>query len=567
MTEKSLNSQQTKSDGTEPVSVESALESWKEIAAYLQRDVRTVTRWEKSEGLPVHRHLHRSRSSVYAYPSQLDAWRAGRKPSEEVLPGRKWWGPAHAYAIVLIASLSLISVGTGRWVGAVDASGVPAKNQGPQFRQVMLATALPNAGGKLSPDGKHFAFVSQGSLWIAPVHRNDPSFRTGTPVRLTEPMGAWDDGGVAIVWSGDGNWIAFRAIAPGTRDNPASIYLIPSAGEEPQEVSSNENPLNFWRYCIALSPDGEKLYFADGEGIRTRIYETSVGTNERRPLTGVDTMQPAISPDGTWIAFLTFEAPDGQARRLWTMPVSGGDPSLVCEALPGGFLRSPVWSPDGSRIALLVKSPDNELWECTELWMVPMGSDGRNSGTASRFALPKNTNSLIAGWTAQNEISLLFEGSGISGLYSVPATGGQAVQITDHWSTYPGWSPDGRLIYYRADGDDAYWGLFQIAAEGGSRSEIPFQGEALGIPIPGGGPSLSPDGTRLCFAGVSEGVEDNAFPSAIYVIDSRGGQPVRFASLRLCVFGLDSPEAALHTPSSVPRGLTTASHSKYKGKY
>jgi len=41
------------------VSVCERLDSWKEIAAYLKRDVRTVRRWEHAEGLPVHRHSHR----------------------------------------------------------------------------------------------------------------------------------------------------------------------------------------------------------------------------------------------------------------------------------------------------------------------------------------------------------------------------------------------------------------------------------------------------------------------------------------------------------------------------
>jgi len=55
---------------------ETPLESWKAIATHLNRDVRTVMRWETSEGLPVHRHRHLARSSVYAYPSELDLWRA-----------------------------------------------------------------------------------------------------------------------------------------------------------------------------------------------------------------------------------------------------------------------------------------------------------------------------------------------------------------------------------------------------------------------------------------------------------------------------------------------------------
>lgn len=54
------------------------LDSWKEIAAYFGRDERTVRRWERTEGLPVRRHVHRARGSVYAFPDELDQWRARR---------------------------------------------------------------------------------------------------------------------------------------------------------------------------------------------------------------------------------------------------------------------------------------------------------------------------------------------------------------------------------------------------------------------------------------------------------------------------------------------------------
>ncbi len=57
------------------------LESWKEIAAYLGRDVTTVRRWERREGLPVHRLLHTKLGSVYAYTTELDAWRYRRAPA------------------------------------------------------------------------------------------------------------------------------------------------------------------------------------------------------------------------------------------------------------------------------------------------------------------------------------------------------------------------------------------------------------------------------------------------------------------------------------------------------
>ena len=59
------------------------LDSWKEIADYLDREVRTVQRWEKSENLPVHRHEHQKKSTVYAYTSELDDWRKKRQPKDD----------------------------------------------------------------------------------------------------------------------------------------------------------------------------------------------------------------------------------------------------------------------------------------------------------------------------------------------------------------------------------------------------------------------------------------------------------------------------------------------------
>lgn len=50
------------------------LDSWKEIAAFLRRGVRTVQRWEATEGLPVHRHQHRKLGSVFALKSEVSAW-------------------------------------------------------------------------------------------------------------------------------------------------------------------------------------------------------------------------------------------------------------------------------------------------------------------------------------------------------------------------------------------------------------------------------------------------------------------------------------------------------------
>ncbi len=64
------------------------LDSWKEIASHLKRTVRTVQRWEKHEGLPIHRHLHQRANSVYARRSELDDWWIREAHSVKIAPSQ-----------------------------------------------------------------------------------------------------------------------------------------------------------------------------------------------------------------------------------------------------------------------------------------------------------------------------------------------------------------------------------------------------------------------------------------------------------------------------------------------
>jgi TolB-like protein/Tfp pilus assembly protein PilF len=66
-----------------PPTDEPRLESWGEIAAYLRREIRTVQRWERYQGLPVRRLLIGKLGSVYAYRSELDKWYRERQPQAE----------------------------------------------------------------------------------------------------------------------------------------------------------------------------------------------------------------------------------------------------------------------------------------------------------------------------------------------------------------------------------------------------------------------------------------------------------------------------------------------------
>jgi tetratricopeptide (TPR) repeat protein len=94
----------------EPLATPDRLDSWKEIAAYLNRSERTVRRWEDNEELPVHRLQHDKRGSVYAYTRELDAWRVSRRvvveatadepPSRRIRP--VWWVTG-VLAVVIVA--------------------------------------------------------------------------------------------------------------------------------------------------------------------------------------------------------------------------------------------------------------------------------------------------------------------------------------------------------------------------------------------------------------------------------------------------------------------------------
>ncbi|MFZ1131037.1 MAG: hypothetical protein WCA97_08545 [Terriglobales bacterium] len=66
-----------------PIPASDRLDSWKEIACYLQRGVRTVHRWEREEGLPVHRHNHKKAASVHAFRSELDQWLERRTRAQQ----------------------------------------------------------------------------------------------------------------------------------------------------------------------------------------------------------------------------------------------------------------------------------------------------------------------------------------------------------------------------------------------------------------------------------------------------------------------------------------------------
>src|SRR5579872_6313820 len=155
------------------------LDSWKEIAEHLGREVRTAQRWEREQGLPVYRHIHRKRSSVYAFSAELDAWWTARAPAIQNGPAiEPAAAPEQAPPVVRPRRLRVLlaSVAVGM-LCALAALVAFSRRPDTPFRQIEIRPVL--AGGSMgpaaavSPDGRWFVYVQidgvQRSLWLRQI--------------------------------------------------------------------------------------------------------------------------------------------------------------------------------------------------------------------------------------------------------------------------------------------------------------------------------------------------------------------------------------------------------------
>lgn len=97
------------------------LESWKEVAAYLGRDVRTVQRWERQEGLPVHRLRHSKLGSLYAFAAELDVWRQARELGPSIAVPRRTFalslGTRRTWIAATFLTAALLAGARWMWPG------------------------------------------------------------------------------------------------------------------------------------------------------------------------------------------------------------------------------------------------------------------------------------------------------------------------------------------------------------------------------------------------------------------------------------------------------------------
>ena len=406
----------------------------------------------------------------------------------------------------------------------------------PTFRKIRIPTKPGN--GVLSPDGKKLAFVSEGSLWVVPVHGKVSPDIAGEPVRLTEPMGAWNLGSL-LAWSADGQWIAYTS----WDDKGDAMHVIPSSGGKPKKIPVKPyrtgSPYNA---RLSLSPDGTVLAFSSryiekseaeppevpgGLSAAVRgffIYTIPVAGGKVKRLTDSASTQPAFSPDGKKIAFVKYYTSEkGELRaNLWVVPAAGGTPIQVNDS-DLGRVKGPIWSPDGKMIAFTTKTAS----ERKEVFIVPVSETGKALASPTKIELPLITYNILAGWTPDNKVGVFLQNPEHRAIYTVAASGGNATQVTPQGYTFhPRWSPDGERIYFRWNGGD----IASVPSEGGEISIGPLDADSKIYDyevLPGGGNAVSPDGKKIVFSGAKRVFRDNKrdWEVDIYTIPIEGGEP------------------------------------------
>jgi serine/threonine protein kinase len=208
---------------------------------------------------------------------------------------------------------------------------------------------------------------------------------------------------------------------------------------------------------------------------------------------------PSLSPDGNYVVYTTNQ--NGNLD-LEVMPLGGGSVNRLTDD-PADDAQA-TWSPDGRRIAF-VSGREREsglmvsagglgqdsvyvVSEGGDIFMMP-ALGGAATKLVDRASYPT--------WSPDSK-SIVFQSNrdGRWRLWTIPADGGEPVQLTqyddDRYDFHPSWSPDGKWIAFGSLTPNAGRGLFVIPATGGDPIEI-YDGDALS-------PAWAPDSRGVYFS-------------------------------------------------------------------
>ena len=477
------------------------LDSWKEIAAYLNRSVRTVTRWEREESLPVHRHLHSKSGSVYAYRAELDAWWKNRgvsvdtsdsaEPSPRFRGARRLWIVAGTLAV-------LLGLGMIAWLLAGRRPSPPASRLAP-------LTTYPGVEGppSLSPDGNQVAFERGGDIFVKQVDGEALVQITATGVSESSPA-----------WSPDGRQIAF------TREGQGILVVSPLGGVE-RKIAVTRVPRVL--KTMAWTADGRSLVISEMTSpVGASLFVVGIESGEKRRLTtppepSIGDGWPAVSPDGKTVAFARYS--QDTSANVYVLPLSGGEPRQLTTDKASIF--GMAWTSNADLLLSSDRGGTVRLWRLSAKPSAPSMVAYDMAGEDARFPSLSRSGTATAPRLAYQRLveNLDIRRAEITGEGSSQqvVTSSQPFIASTKSEDHPQYSPDGTKIAFvsRRSGTYEIW----LSASDGSN---PVRLTSMSGPVLVG-PQWSPDGRRIAFFATTG-------PSGrylTYVMDADGGRPSR----------------------------------------
>jgi len=476
------------------------LEGWKEIAAYLLRDVRTAKRWEHTRNLPVHRLPGGPKPAVYATRTELELWRQGAgletSAGEGPRSGKVWWLGSVAAGVALAAIV-------GWLLFREPPRNPPRLAPLTSYRGVEWFPAI-------SPDGRSVAFSWNGErqdnfdLYLKGIH-------AGSPVRLT----ADPEMDFAPAWSPDGRYLAFLRWRIGA---PTYQYLVlPALGGQERVVATGRiaaTAIAIPFPAFSWTPDGSHLIVSEpeesSESYALKSIPVGVGEIGRLtepPQTSRGDCCPVVSPDGRMVAFLRASA-DSQREPFVLAIEPDGKPSGTPRRLDGPACVNPVWSGDGTEVLCIAGDRVDRT-----LWRIPVrGGRGQPQEVPPAYGLlgehlaSRGHMLVYSNYSWEQEIWERREGAGNTYRRLIASTGDTSA---------PDISPDGKRIVFVStrSGHLAVW----IAVRDGTQ---PIELAPAATPQT---PRWSPTGDVIAYTCRSGGG-----PEQICTIGPNGGPPRPF---------------------------------------